>query len=219
MPTEPPSNGSAEAQDTIQDAATLRDRFGEPSPFVVSKVADTVGDFEREYIANSPFLVLTTADAEGRLDASPKGDAPGFVAVPDEKTLLIPDRKGNKLVFGLNNILENPRVGILFMIPGTEDTLRINGRAEISEDPSLKSQLAARGQDALVVIRVHVEECFFHCAKAFRRSSLWDPKTWADPPYKLSTGAHFAKRINREGDRELIEKVDAALEENLKNEL
>jgi len=154
----------------IETRERLRERMGHPSEFTAGKVDDFVNDFARDFIAASPFLVLSTADAEGRQDASPKGDAPGFVAVEDEKTVVIPDRKGNKLLYGLENILENPHVGLLFLVPGTEETLRINGRAELTEDPALLARLAARGQDALLAVRVTVDECFFHCAKAFRRS-------------------------------------------------
>jgi len=191
--------------------------MGHPIEFVSGKVSDVIDDFARDYIAASPFLVLSTANAEGRMDASPKGDAPGFVHVKDEKTLLIPDRKGNKLLFGLVNILENPSVGLLFMIPGTEETLRVNGTAELTEDPAVLAELAARGQDALLAIRVSVDESFFHCAKAFRRSALWRPETWK--PHKVSMGAMFARRIDREGDEELIKNVDAAVEQEYRDEL
>jgi PPOX class probable FMN-dependent enzyme len=201
----------------IESIEQLRERMGQPNDFVKGKVDDFVNDFAREFIARSPFLVLSTADAEGRQDASPKGDVAGFVAVRGEKTLLIPDRKGNKLLYGLENMLANPHVGLLFLIPGTEETLRINGRAELTGDPEILGQLAARGQDALLAIRVTVDECFFHCAKAFRRSALWKPDTWQ--PHKVSLGAHFARRIDRDGDQELIDNVDAAIETNYREEL
>jgi len=206
--------GDAHGIETLEQ---LRVRMGEPSEFVAGKVNDFVDDFGREFIARAPFLVLSTADAEGRQDVSPKGDAPGFVTVADERTLLIPDRKGNKLLYGLANILSNPRVGLLFLIPGTEETLRVNGRAELTEDPEILKALAARGQDALLAIRVHVDECFFHCAKAFRRSALWKPETWQ--PHKVSFGAQFAKRIDRAGDAELIENIDKAVETDYREEL
>jgi PPOX class probable FMN-dependent enzyme len=201
----------------IETVERLRERMGEPNAFVTGKVDDFVDDFARDYIARSPFLVLSTADAEGRQDASPKGDGPGFVSIQDEKTLLIPDRKGNKLLFGLENILANPRVGLLFMIPGTEETLRINGRAELTEDPEILGRLVARGQDALLAIRVHVDECFFHCAKAFRRSELWKPETWK--PHEVSLGAMYAARIDRAGETELIENLDRAVEQSYRDEL
>lgn len=201
----------------IETIARLRERMGHPSEFVAGKVDDFLNDFARAYIAASPFLVLSTADAEGRQDTSPKGDAPGFVTVEDEKTLLIPDRKGNKLLYSFENLLTNPHVGLLFLVPGTEETLRVNGRAELTEDPAVLSRLAARGQDALVAIRVTVDECFFHCAKAFRRSSLWKPETWR--PTKVSFGAQFARKTGRDTDAELIEKVDAGIEQNYRDEL
>jgi PPOX class probable FMN-dependent enzyme len=206
--------GDAHRIETIEQ---LRERMGQPNDFVKGKVNDFVDDFASDFIARSPFLVLSTADGDGHQDASPKGDVAGFVAIQDEKTLLIPDRKGNKLLYGLENILANPHVGLLFLIPGTEETLRINGRAELTQDPEILSQLAARGQDALLAIRVAVDECFFHCAKAFRRSSLWKPETWQ--PHKVSLGAMFARRIDRGDDQELIENVDAAIESNYREEL
>lgn len=201
----------------IEAIEALRKRMGEPNDVVKAKVDAFVDDYARDYIARSPFLVLSTADADGRQDASPKGDGRGFVIVHDEKTLLIPDRKGNKLLFGLENILANPQVGLLFLIPGTDETLRINGRAELTEDPQILSQLAARGQEALLAIRVHVEECFFHCAKAFRRSELWNSDSWQ--PHKVSLGEQFARRIDRAGDKELIETLETAIETNNREEL
>lgn len=194
----------------IQSEAQLRERLGNPSDVVAAKVVDHIDDFAREYIQASPFLVLSTANAEGEQDASPKGDAPGFVWIESERTIVIPDRKGNKLLYGLVNILENPQVGVLFMVPGTEETLRINGRAELTEDPTVLSRLAARGQDALLGIRIHVDECFGHCAKAFRRSELWQPETWK--PIEVSFGRQFAKRVGRGDDAEVIRSIDDALE-------
>jgi PPOX class probable FMN-dependent enzyme len=201
----------------IETAEQLRDRMGQPSQFVSQKVNDFVDEFSRAFIAGSPFVVLSTSNARGQMDASPKGDVPGFVEVFDDKTVLIPDRKGNKLLYGLENILENPNVGLLFLVPGTEETLRINGRAELTEDPEILARLAARGQDALLAIRVTVDECFFHCAKAFRRSSLWKPETWN--PQKVSMGAMFARKLDRDDDKELIENIDAALEKDYREEL
>lgn len=201
----------------IDSVAKLRERMGQPSEFVSGKVNDFVDEFAREFIARAPFLVLSTADADGRQDASPKGDGPGFVHVADDKTLWIPDRKGNKLLYGLENILANPHVGLLFLIPGTEETLRVNGRAELTEDPGVLDALEARGQSALLAIRVSVDECFFHCAKAFRRSSLWKPETWK--PHQVSFGEMFAKRIDRGDDRELVENIDKGVEHDYQTEL
>lgn len=201
----------------IETLEQLRERMGAPSPVTAAKVEAKLDELARDFVSRSPFLILATADAGGRQDASPKGDHAGFVAVADDATLLIPDRKGNKLLMGLENILQNPKVGLIFLVPGCEETLRVNGRAEITADPELLAALAARGQDALVAIRVTVEEVFFHCAKAFRRSALWKPETWK--PHKVSFGEVIAKRLAREGDRELIENVDAAIEQDYRDNL
>ncbi|TMA35283.1 MAG: pyridoxamine 5'-phosphate oxidase family protein [Deltaproteobacteria bacterium] len=157
----------------IEDLAALRRVIGEPIPGLGLKNQSTISDEAREYIEHSPFLVLATSDAEGRLDASPKGDGPGFCLIEDERTLVIPDRPGNKLVYGLQNILANPRVGVIFMLPGTPETVRVNGIATLTADPDLLARLAARGKPAVLAIRIQVEECFHHCAKAFLRSQLW----------------------------------------------
>jgi len=134
----------------------------------------------RAFIARSPLLVIATADAHGRCDVSPKGDAPGFVHVLDEHHLVIPDRPGNKRFDGIRNILENPHVGIIFMVPRYEETLRVNGRATITRDPEILERMEVQGKRPLVAIGVEVEEVFMHCAKAFRRSSLWQPEKWPD---------------------------------------
>jgi len=201
----------------IENVSQLRERMGQASPATAAKVDDRLDAFGRDFIARAPFLVLSTADAHGRQDASPKGDAPGFVEVVDDRTLLIPDRKGNRLLYGLENILANPAVGLLFMVPGCEETLRINGRAEITADPELLQRLAARGQDALVAIRIEVQESFFHCAKAFRRSALWKPETWQ--PHRVSFGEIFAAKAQKPGDPAIVENIDAAIEQDYQENL
>jgi PPOX class probable FMN-dependent enzyme len=201
----------------IETTEQLRALMGEASPATAAKVSDQLDEFARDFIAKSPFLVLSTASVDGNQDASPKGDAPGFVAVLDDRTVVIPDRKGNKLLYGLENIIANPRVGLLFMVPGCEETLRLNGRAQISTDPALLSSLEARGQDALVAIRVEIDEVFFHCAKAFRRSSLWKPETWK--PHTVSFGKIFAAKMSRPDDAEIVGPIDAAIERDYEENL
>jgi uncharacterized protein len=196
----------------IDSVARLRAVVGEPVAGVELKVYDALTEEARAYIARSPFLVLSSANRDGHLDASPKGDAPGFVLVEDDRTIVIPDRPGNKLAYGLTNIVENPHVGVLFMIPGTTETLRINGSAALRSDPELLERLAARGKPAVLAIRVTIEECFFHCSKAFIRSNLWKPDTWPQKQ-KISFGKMFAQRIDA-ADPNLSQVIDEMVEED-----
>lgn len=202
--------------ETIKTEQELRAVIGEEIPGLGEKVEARLNDFAVDFIARAPFLVLSTADGAGRLDASPKGDAPGFVAVEDDRTLLIPDRLGNRLAYGHRNILVNPRVGVLFMIPGTSETLRVNGRATLTADGSLVERLAARGRPAVLVIRVEVEEVFFHCAKAFLRSRLWQPDAWGEP-HKVSFGKMYARRKNAPAETAVA--VDQAIERDYRENL
>src|SRR5260370_3930898 len=162
----------------IETVAQLQALLGEPNPITPKKLFSSLDEAAIDFIRRSPFLVLATADAQGNEDASPKGDGPGFVAVEDARTLLIPERKGNRLMFSLRNILANPQVGIIFLVPGTDETFRVNRTAELSADPDLLARLTARGAPALLAIRITIRECFFHCAKAFIRSQLWKPDSW-----------------------------------------
>lgn len=200
----------------IETVAQLRAIVGEPNPATMVKVLDALDDAARAFIARAPFLVLSTADGAGQQDISPKGDGPGFVAVEDDRTLLIPDRKGNKLIFGLQSILANPHVGVLFIVPGTGETLRVNGRATLTADPAILSRLAARGQPAQLAIRVHVDECFFHCAKAFLRAQLWKPESWGQPT-RVSFGKILAGRMG--GDQQVAEAIDRLIEDDYANNL
>jgi hypothetical protein len=200
----------------ITSVDELRSLMGEPSPIAQGKVWTTIDPGVHEFIRRSPFLLLATADAQGNIDVSPKGDPPGFVLVEDERTLVIPDRKGNKLVFGFQNILQNPHVGIIFLVPGTTETLRVNGRAELTRDPALLARLEARGQAAQLAIRVTVDECFVHCAKAFVRSSLWKPASWPQD-FRFSMGKVFAPKLG--GGDELAQQIDAALAQDIRDNL
>lgn len=177
----------------ITTEAELRAVIGAEPPGLADKNQPQLDAFAIAFIAKSPFLVLSTADAEGRVDASPKGDAPGFVVVENERRIVVPDRPGNRLAYGHRNILANPQAGAIFMIPGTPETLRVSGRAELSADPELLQQLAARGKPAVLAIRLHIEEVFFHCAKAFIRAGLWQPETW-QARHKVSFGKMYAAR-------------------------
>ena len=160
---------------TIADEAGLRARFGEVHPLAVAKTRPALDQYSRQFIALSPFLVISTADASGRADLSPRGDPPGFVHVIDDFTILIPDRPGNNRLDTMSNIVANPNVGCLFFIPGFEDTLRLNGRARITEDAALLRHCIVNGKPPKVGILLSVEEVFMHCAKALKRSKLWQP--------------------------------------------
>jgi PPOX class probable FMN-dependent enzyme len=166
--------------DTVTDLAELRALVGEPSELARKKQLDHLDAHCRAFIAHAPFLLLATADATGRCDVSPKGDAPGFVQVLDDHHLVIPDRPGNKRIDGMRNILENPHVGVIFLVPNKEETLRVNGRAAITRDPALLARMEVGGKRPLLAIGVEVEEVFMHCAKAFRRGGLWQPEKWPD---------------------------------------
>ena len=200
----------------VSSVAQLRSIIGEPGELVPKKVMHELDEMAIDFIRRSPFLVLATTDAAGNLDASPKGGGPGFVAVEDDLTLAIPDRKGNKLIFGLQNILANPHVGLIFMIPGTDETLRINGSAELTIEPALLDRLAERGAPAHVAIRVHVHECFFHCAKAFIRSQLWHSDSWP-ARQKISWGKYFASKMGL--SQEAATKLDEMVEQDYKHNL
>lgn len=205
------------SDDRIRSAAQLREVVGESVAGVELKVYDHLNHYARGFIERCPFVVVSTADADGNLDASPKGDEPGFVLVEDDRTLVIPDRPGNKLVYGLTNIVSNPHIGILFIVPGTNETLRVNGSAELVTTPELLNQLAARGKPAVLAIRVHVDQCFFHCAKAFLRSKLWKPDSWPARE-KVPFGKMFAERLDTD-DAAVAETIDAMVEEDYRTNL
>ena len=168
-------------KDVVTSKQELRAIFGEPSERAVLKCQSSLDEHSRAFIAASPFVLLATSSAAGQCDVSPKGDAPGFVLVLDPTHLVVPDRPGNNRTDGMTNVLENPHVGMIFLVPGRGDTLRVNGRASIIRDEEILSRLAVHGKLPKVALGVEVEEAYLHCPKAFLRSSLWDPSTWADP--------------------------------------
>ncbi|MEM0909218.1 MAG: MSMEG_1061 family FMN-dependent PPOX-type flavoprotein, partial [Pseudomonadota bacterium] len=151
---------------TITTEAELRTRFSETMPISLQKAHNVLNHHDKEFIARSPFLVLGTSDGEGRSDVSPRGDPPGFVKVIDDQTIAIPDRPGNNRLDSLSNIIAYPAVGLIFMVPGFDDTLRINGKATLTTAPELLETMAVRDRVPTLAIRVRVEEVFLHCAKA-----------------------------------------------------
>ncbi len=200
----------------LSDAAALRQRMGEPVAHVATKEMPCLDEHCRHFISLSPFLCLGTMDADGKADVSPRGDPPGFVTVLDDHTILIPDRPGNRRADSMQNILANPSVGLLFLVPGVEETLRLNGRAAIVEDPALLAGMAVRGKAPKLAIRVEIDEVFFHCAKALMRSRLWDP----DSRIERGNFPRYGEiiRDQRKPDED-AEEIEADLQERYKTEL
>jgi uncharacterized protein len=162
----------------IRSEEELRALVPPPTQFVAEKAIDHIDDASRRFLEASPFFLLATAATDGSCDVSPRGDPPGSVAVLDRRTLAFGDRKGNRRLDSLRNILANPRVGMLFLVPGSGDTMRVNGTARIVADAEYLPDLARGGVVPHLAVEVAVEELFLHCSKAFGRSALWDPATW-----------------------------------------
>jgi len=199
----------------IADVATLERLYGAPTGAAVEKEIDYLHPHYRALIAASPFVVLATSGPDG-LDTSPRGDAAGFVIVEDEKTLLIPDRRGNNRIDSLRNIVSNPHVALLFLIPGVGETLRVNGRAIISTAPALLERFSVGGKLPRSVIVVSVDTVFFQCARAIFRSRLWDPAQHIErgslPSLGTIVGDISQSRIEgKEYDRGLYERLKGAL--------
>ena len=201
----------------VTTESELRAIIGVPGARSVQKERPALDPHCRAFIACSPFLLMATASRDGRCDVSPKGDAPGFVLVLDDHRLVIPDRPGNKRLDGLMNLIANPHVGLIFFVPGREETLRINGRACITRDPALLERCAAHGKTPQVAVGVEVEQCFLHCAKAFRRANLWAHEQWPGPDALPSMACILFDQIRPEGVT--LEDYERDLEEGLKKRL
>jgi PPOX class probable FMN-dependent enzyme len=181
-----------------------------------TKIVPRLGALERRFIERSPMVFIGTASPSGQATVSPKGDAPGFVVIEDDETLVIPDRPGNGLAFGLINLIQNPQVGLLFLNPGSTETFRVDGRAALTRDPALLEALGARGKDAVLAIRVRIQRCYFHCSKAFLRSDLWKPEQWP-APFALSWGRWAQQWYGVPDDA--AAKVDESIAKNEREEL
>jgi PPOX class probable FMN-dependent enzyme len=188
----------------IETVDELVDLLGEPLPRVRDKARPRLHDLDRDWLAASPFCLVATADGQGRCDVSPKGDPAGFVRVLDDTTIAIPERRGNKRADGYKNILANPHVGLLSLIPGRGDTLRINGRAHLVSDAPWFDQMVVKGHRPVLALVVEVDEVFGHCAKAFMRSQLWHPSTW--DPLAVGSRPQIAKALER--PEETIEELE-----------
>jgi PPOX class probable FMN-dependent enzyme len=166
--------------EVIETEAALRELIGEPAEIVCAKVSDRLNALTRQFIERSPFVCLATSDESGSCDVSPRGDPCGFVRILDDATLLVPERPGNRIADSLRNILRNPHVGLLFVIPGVTDTFRVNGRAILTTDAALLEPCSVEGKQPKLGVLVDIESAYTQCSKAFLRSHLWDPARFID---------------------------------------
>ena len=204
------------AEHVIETVDELRSSYGAPSERAVKKSLDHLDRHCRRFIELSPFVVLASAGADGRVDCSPRGDPAGFVAVLDDRTILLPDRRGNNRADSLTNVLENPYVGMLFMIPGVDETLRLNGTAKLTTDPARLDPLAVNGRAPRSGLVVEVEEVFLQCTKALVRSRLWADETRVDrkaalPSFGRMLADHIGESDGEAVDRELRARLPETL--------
>jgi PPOX class probable FMN-dependent enzyme len=177
----------------ITSEAELRELLGEPTGRAVTKERTRLHDRDKEWLAASPFCLIATAGADGTCDVSPKGDPPGFTLVLDDATIVIPDRPGNRRADGFRNMLANPHVGLIYLVPGRGETLRINGKARLVREAPFFDQMVVKGHRPKLALLIEIEQIFFHCAKAFMRSALWKPETW--DPDQLPPHAQIVKSV------------------------
>jgi PPOX class probable FMN-dependent enzyme len=183
----------------ISDETELRAIIGEMAPMATGKISDRLNDLTAQFIERSPFVCVATARPDGGLDVSPRGDPPGFARVLDEHTLLLPERPGNRIADTLTNLLHDPRIALLFLIPGVGDTFRVNGEAEIIEDPALLASSQVNGRTPKLGIRVHVREAYTQCPKALIRSDLWNPEHHIERSV-LPTSGQILRRLKADPD-------------------
>ena len=206
----------------VADESGVREVIGTPMELAAKKAIPKLDKYCRELIQRSPFLTIGTANANGKADVSPRGDQPGFVLILDDNTIFIPERPGNNRVDTLINITENPNVGLLFMVPGFDETLRVNGRASVVKDEALLERCAVKGRVPKIGVMVAIEEAYLHCAKAFRRSKLWDPDSRQDRKEMPSLGKIILDQTaeaNKPPADDEVKVVDEYIENNYRNEL
>lgn len=192
----------------LTSAEDLRRIIAEPRPTTRSKILDALDEQSIEFLKRCPFALVGTTAEDGTIEVSPKGDEPGFIRVEDPRTLLIPERVGNNLAFGLSNIIGNGKIGLIALVPATGETLRISGTAEVFDDADLVASLSSLGKPALLATRVHIKHCYFHCARSIVRANLWKPEKWPEPG-RISFGKIIAPRIGKGQD--IAEQIDASV--------
>ena len=200
----------------IKTVEQLRTVLPEPREITRTKIVPFLDEQAIDFLKTCPFGLVATAGRDGPIEVSPKGDEHGLVHVEDERTILLPERAGNHLAFGLQNIIETGRIGMIFLRPRTRETLRLSGRAEIFDDADLLATLGRPGRPALLAIRIHIERCYFHCARSVIRSHLWEPEHWPEAK-RISFGKIFAARTG--GDEDQATKIDAIVEKGYTSNL
>lgn len=206
----------------LADENAVREVVGQPMELAVKKSLPKLDRYCREFVERSPFLTLATANDKGKADVSPRGDRPGFVLILDDQTLFIPERPGNKRADSLTNITLNPNVGLLFLVPGFDETLRVNGRATVVNDPALLERCAVKGKVPKLGVLVAVEEAYLHCAKAFRRAKLWDSASRQVRSEMPTLGKMILEQTaaaNNPPSAAEVKVVDEYVEDNYRNEL
>ena len=193
----------------VKTVEQLRNVLPVPRETTKAKILPFLDEQAIDFLQTCPFGLMATAGRDGPIEVSPKGDEPGFVHVENERTVLLPERAGNNLAFGLQNIIETGRIGMIFLRPRTGETLRLSGQAEIFDDAELLAAFAKSGRPALLAIRIHIERCYFHCARSVIRSHLWEPEHWPEAK-RISFGKIFAARTG--GDEDQAAKIDAFVE-------
>lgn len=201
----------------IGSESELEEIIGAPMEFVKMKLLTELDDVMKEFIRRSPLIFVSTIDANGHVDVSPKGDPAGFVEVGEDGSLQIPERLGNRLTFGLRNILRNGEIGLIFLVPNQRETLRVKGTAKLHSDPDVLARLQVNGKPALLCTHVEVTECFFHCGKALIRSKLWQPEGWDSS--KESLGARQFASLGGRHDEEAVRATEKLLDKSYSEEL
>ena len=202
--------------DTIDTLEGIRAAVGTPSANAAAKIGTSLHPGMVDFIAQARMAFIASVGSDGFPTVSPRGDGAGFIRVKDERTLYLPERKGNKLAFTLQNILHNSKVSLIVIVPNTTETLRIAGVARLVNDPALNSAMASATQQALLAIEVTVEQCYFHCAKAFLRSGIWQHQSW-DQPLNISLGAEIARQLN--GPAGMADELDAGIRQRYQTDL
>lgn len=197
-----PSLLGAARDDVIDDLSALESMYGAPQQTSIDKVTSRLTPLMIQFLQASPMYLLATANADGQCDVSPRGDPSGAVVVANDSTLILPDRRGNKRVDSLRNLVENDRVGLLFLVPGINDTLRVNGRATLSRHQPLLDTMPMQGKAPNLAVIVDIEEAYMHCPRAFTRSGLWDSNTWPDKDSVPSMSAILHQQFNEQGSVE-----------------